>query len=193
MSESIPEALHLTNAQKFYIKTALDMLAGGYEGEQQPQHASNCRMLAARIETHETPRRQPTPESTQAWQEKIMQTQGDPIRFQNVIREWIHELVQTAVDPAQAIADAMLPLADHTSTAQQTALQVLLSVEQKIMAMIRDPNIPDPDALFKNLIHFVHVGQARIRQGEPPWDDDPHLLALAKRLQDEQAGLPTPQ
>lgn len=193
MTES-NDSLHLTADEKFYIKTALLELAPQYEQQGEGEHASKCRMLATRVEAYQSTRTQPTAERAAVWRERLMQTNGEPTQFRAVIQEWIHELAATAADPAGALSEALLALSgDHRVTAQQTALQILVSVHHKTTALIQDPNVENPEALFQQLMDFVNLGIERLEKGQPPWDDDPHLLAIAQKAQQAQQQQQTPQ
>lgn len=190
----IEEALRLTKRQKFYAQNALELAAQNYDAQGEPQHASNCRMLATRIGAHETTRRQPAQEEASAWQQKIMQTQGNPEKVYMVMREWWSELVNESVDPAAALVEAILPMMAQAGqqthhAVHLTVLEILVTVDVKIRSIINDPRIPDNlegmNQVFREIIGFVDRGRAQAERGEPLWSDDQHLQENAEALGEE--------
>jgi hypothetical protein len=194
------EALCLTNNQKFYMKTALDALASKYDEHQKNEDATQVRMLAQRVEAHETPKKQPTAEDAAPWQHKIIACGRNNEKVQGVMREWWHALAATAVDPAAALVDALMPMMDQTG--QQMAVQILVTIKEKMKAVARDPSLPPEvpcskcgtfnekpggaEMALEEIMRFVQEGETQAKSGHPLWTTDPHLQDVAQRIRQQQ-------
>lgn len=190
------EAMRLTNHQKFYMKTALCRLAEKYESQKETEHATQVRMLAERVDSHNVERTQPTAQDASPWQKRLVECGQDHQKVQGVLLEWWNQLCLTAPDPSLALVQALMPMMEQTG--KQMALQILMTLEQKMRALAADPAIPSPEVVLGEVLRFIQQGQAQVQGGKPLWADDKHLLALAQHLRQQaeqtpQAQSPPPQ
>lgn len=185
------EALRLSKTDKWYAKTALDMLAKTYEEQGDTDHASKTRQLATRIEAHQSDRSPYQASDAVKWQQAIVQSQGDPQRVKQTLREWWSEILLKATDPAGTLADSLFPLIDQS--VHESVGQVLTTIHEKMKALVNDPNLPSddragPEKALTQLFQFVRLGLEELAQGKALWTEDPHLQAIIeeKRIEMEQ-------
>lgn len=172
------DALRFTNTQKFYMKTALEALASKYDDHQETEHAAQVRMLTTRVETHQTQRRPVTPQDALAWQKKFAACGPDVQKLYSKAREWWHEVMCTATDPTTAFVDIFIPFLHQAR--QSTADEILLILEAKLNNMA-ETGLND-DAALNAIIDFMRTGRRQIREGQPPWADDPDVSRMVQHL-----------
>lgn len=173
------EALRLTNKQKFYLKTALDRLAQKYDEQEEMEHAAQVRMLAIRVETHESPRRPLTPQDAMAWQQKFAACGNDVEKFYSKAREWWHEVMCTAPDPTTAFVDIFIPVLNQARGS--TGAEILFTIDAKLNDMA-EKRLSD-DAALNEIIAFIRTGARQIMEGKPLWGDDPTIPGIVQRMQ----------
>lgn len=183
------EALRLTETDKWYAKTALEMLAKSYQDQGDTSHASKTRQLCARVETHHTDRKPYEASDAVKWQQSLVESQGDPARVKQTLREWWSEILLKATDPAGTLADSVMPLIDQS--VQQAVGQILMTIDQKMKALVSDPALSSddhegPEQALKELFQFIQAGMAQLDAGQPLWSEDRHLQEIAARIRSQR-------
>jgi hypothetical protein len=178
--DSVP--LRLTETDKWYAKTALEMLTKSYEEQGDDDHASKTRQLCARVEAHTNDRKPYQAADAAKWQQALVQSQADPTRIKQTLREWWSEILLQATDPAGTLADSVMPLIDQS--VHQSVGQILTTINEKMRALVNDPNLSSddrqgPEQALAQLFQFVQGGLEDLQAGKPLWVDDPHLQQIA--------------